>query len=133
MCLVDLGLYDLGRGGPPEQLLQVRPGDASGQEFPPLFARANRLAHGWLFTGPRPGENGNQWVIDVAPMLNDGSFQQVLSRHNVTVPANLTVPLTVSMPSSRPSSLRCSHPSFPRDEERAPHSPERQSRLPSRR
>ena len=72
----------------------------AGPQFPPLFVRANRLAHGWLFTGPRPGENGNQWVIDVAPMLNDGSFQQVLSRHNVTVPANLTVPLTVSMPSS---------------------------------
>ena len=33
-------------------------------------------------------------------MLNDSSFQQVLSSHNVTVPANLTVPLTVSMPES---------------------------------
>jgi hypothetical protein len=70
----------------------------AGPEFPPLFARANRLAHGWLFTDPRPGENADQWVIDLAPMLNDGSFRQVLSRHNVTVPANLTVPLTVSMP-----------------------------------
>jgi hypothetical protein len=72
----------------------------AGPQFPPLFARANRFAHGWLFTDPRPGESGNQWVIDVAPMLDDGSFRQILTRHNVTVPANLTVPLTVSMPSS---------------------------------
>ncbi len=70
----------------------------AGREFPPLFAQANRLAHGWLFTGPRSGENGNQWVVDVAPMLNDSSFQQILSSHDVKVPANLTVPLTVSMP-----------------------------------
>lgn len=78
----------------------------AGPAFPPLFARANRLAHGWLFTDPRPGENGNQWVIDVAPMLNDGSFRQILGRHNVTVPANLTIPLAVSMPSSlRPGQL----------------------------
>jgi hypothetical protein len=70
----------------------------AGREFPPLFAQANRLAHGWLFTDPRSGANGNQWVVDVAPMLNDSSFQQILSSHDVKVPANLTVPLTVSMP-----------------------------------
>src|SRR6516162_6410814 len=72
----------------------------AGREFPPLFAQANRAAHAWLCTGPRSGQNGDQWVIDVAPMLNDSSFQQVLSSHNVKVPANLTVPLTVSMPST---------------------------------
>ena len=72
----------------------------AGPSFPPLFAQANRAAHGWLFTDPRSGQNANQWVVDVAPMLNDSSFQQVLSSHNVRVPANLTVPLTVSMPSS---------------------------------
>jgi hypothetical protein len=72
----------------------------AGREFPPLFARANRAAHGWLFTDPRPGQSGNQWVVDVAPMLKDPAFQQVLSSHNVKVPANLTIPLTVSMPSS---------------------------------
>jgi hypothetical protein len=72
----------------------------AGPSFPPLFAQANRAAHGWLFTDPRSGQNGNQWVVDVAPMLNDSSFQQVLSSHNVKVPANMTVPLTVSMPSS---------------------------------
>jgi hypothetical protein len=72
----------------------------AGPSFPPLFAQANRAAHGWLFTDPGSGQNGNQWVVDVAPMLDDTSFHQVLSSHNVEVPANLTVPLTVSMPSS---------------------------------
>ena len=72
----------------------------AGREFPPLFAQANRAAHAWLFTDPRSGQNGNQWVIDVAPMLKDASFRQVLSAHNVRVPPDLTVPLTVSMPSS---------------------------------
>ena len=72
----------------------------AGPSFPPLFAQANRAVHGWLFTDPRSGQHANQWVVDVAPMLNDSSFQQVLSSHNVKVPANLTVPLTVSMPSS---------------------------------
>ncbi|WP_077099784.1 hypothetical protein [Mycobacterium terramassiliense] len=72
----------------------------AGREFPPLFARANRAAHAWLFTDPRPGQNGDQWVIDVAPMLNDDSFRQVLSSHNVAVPADLTVPVAVSMPPS---------------------------------
>jgi hypothetical protein len=48
-----------------------------------------------LFWQARPGDS---WVIDVAPMLNDSSFQQILSSHNVTVPATLTVPLSVSVP-----------------------------------
>jgi hypothetical protein len=77
----------------------------AGPSFPPLFAQVNRAAHGWLFTDPRSGQNGNQWVVDVAPMLKDGSFQQVLSSYNVQVPANLTVPLTVSMPSGSSGSL----------------------------
>jgi hypothetical protein len=67
--------------------------------FPPLFAQANRAAHGWLFADPRSPQNGDQWVIDVAPMLNDSSLQQTLSSYNVKVPATLTVPLTVSVPS----------------------------------
>ncbi|BBY39285.1 hypothetical protein MMAN_34190 [Mycobacterium mantenii] len=70
----------------------------AGPAFPPLFAQANRAAHGWLFSDPGAGGDGNQWAVDVAPMLNDGSIQPLLSRHNVTVPAKLTVPLTVSVP-----------------------------------
>lgn len=72
----------------------------AGPAFPPLFAQANRAAHGWLFSDPGAAENGNQWAFDVAPMLRDGSIQPLLSRHNVAVPAKLTVPLTVSVPPS---------------------------------
>ena len=70
----------------------------SGPAFPPLFAQVNRSAHDWLFTNPRSGQNGDQWVVDVAPMLKDSSFQQIVSSHDVQVPAHLTVPLTVSVP-----------------------------------
>ncbi|OBF68715.1 hypothetical protein A5753_22705 [Mycobacterium sp. 852002-51971_SCH5477799-a] len=72
----------------------------AGPGFPPLFAQANRAAHGWLFGDPGADENGNQWAVHVAPMLNDGSIQPLLARHNVVVPAKLTVPLTVSLPNS---------------------------------
>jgi hypothetical protein len=72
----------------------------AGPAFPPLFAQANRAAHGWLFSAPGADENGNQWAVDVAPMLNDGSIQPLLARHNVAIPAKLTVPLTVSIPPS---------------------------------
>jgi hypothetical protein len=68
----------------------------AGPSFPPLFAQANRAAHQWLFDGPGSGES---WVVDLAPMLNDGSIRQILSSHNVKVPATLTVPLIVSTPS----------------------------------
>lgn len=69
----------------------------AGPAFPPLFAQANRAAHGWLFS--HPGPSGDQWAVDVAPMLNDSSIQPLLRRHNVAVPAKLTVPITVSSPS----------------------------------
>ena len=82
------------------QMHDVASAFTAGREFPPLFAQANRAAHAWLFTEPRPGQNDNQWVLDVAPMLRDASFQQVLSSHDVTVPADLTVPVTVSLPST---------------------------------
>ncbi|KZS54848.1 hypothetical protein A4G26_18120 [Mycobacterium kansasii] len=70
----------------------------AGPAFPPLFAQANRVAHRWLFGEPRSGRTGDQWVVDLAPMLNDSALQQVLSGYHVTVPATLEVPLTVSMP-----------------------------------
>src|SRR5262249_24190491 len=43
----------------------------SSRAFPPAFAQANRSAHDWLFTEPQLGQESDQWVIDVAPMLND--------------------------------------------------------------
>ncbi|ETZ49596.1 hypothetical protein [Mycobacterium avium] len=68
----------------------------AGPAFPPLFAQANRAAHAWLFDGS--GAGGDQWAVDVAPMLDDPSIRPLLRRHNVAVPAKLTVPLTVSVP-----------------------------------
>lgn len=71
----------------------------AGPSFPALFAQANRAAHGWLFSDPLPNQDGNQWTVDLAPMLNDPSIQQLLTSYHVQVPATLTVPLTVSVPS----------------------------------
>ena len=71
----------------------------AGPSFPPLFAQANRAAHDWLFTDPPPGQDGDQWMVDLAPMLNDSSIQQLLHSYHVKVPANLAVPVTVSAPS----------------------------------
>ncbi|MGO8772357.1 hypothetical protein [Mycobacterium sp.] len=71
----------------------------AGRAFPPLFAQANRAVHGWLFDDPRSGRNAGEWVVDVAPMLKDSAIAPLLSRHHVTVPATLTVPVTASMPS----------------------------------
>jgi hypothetical protein len=68
----------------------------AGREFPPLFTQVNRAAHTWLFAAP--GQNGGQWVVDLAPMLNDPSLQEVLNSHNVKAPASLTVPLTAPQP-----------------------------------
>jgi hypothetical protein len=71
----------------------------AGQAFPPLFATVNRAAHRWLFADA-DADSGDSWAIDVAPMLNDAAFRQILSEHNVQVPAKLTVPLTASLPHS---------------------------------
>ncbi|MCV7198299.1 hypothetical protein [Mycobacterium angelicum] len=78
----------------------------ASSSFPPLFAQVNRAAHRWLFSDPLP--NGEQWAVDVAPMLKDSSFRQILSSHNVKVPDTLKVPLTVTAVSgaSGPQSIR---------------------------
>ncbi|MCV6966925.1 hypothetical protein BST27_26560 [Mycobacterium intermedium] len=68
----------------------------AGPSFPPLFVQVNRAAHRWLFTEPQL--TGDQWVVDVAPMLKDSSLQQILERYQVKAPDTLKVPLTVSGP-----------------------------------
>ena len=73
----------------------LRPGERFRRCSP---RRTGRGMAGWLFNDPRSGDDGNQWVVDVAPMLKDSSIQQLLSSYNVKVPANLTVPVTVSVP-----------------------------------
>ncbi|BBZ46032.1 hypothetical protein [Mycobacterium parmense] len=72
----------------------------AGPGFPPLFAQANRSAHDWLFDAAGPGQGGDQWVVDVAPMLEDSSIQPLLSGYHVNVPANVAVPVAVSVPAS---------------------------------
>lgn len=88
------------RGGYPVDRAQVHDAAAAftaGPSFPPLFATANRAAHRWLFAD---AGSGDSWSVDVAPMLNDSAFQQILSEYNVKVPATLSVPLTASIPHS---------------------------------
>jgi hypothetical protein len=73
--------------------------------FPSHFAEANRQLHGWLFT--RAGAQSNQWVVDVAPMLNDPAFDRLLIGLHVQVPSTVAVPLTVTNPKIlQPGELR---------------------------
>ena len=51
----------------------------AGPDFPPLFAEANRAAHSWLFSDAASPAR-TQWVVDLAPMLNDSSLQQMLEQ-----------------------------------------------------
>lgn len=75
--------------------------------FPGQFAQANRIAHRWMFTGAVPaGNSTDQWLIDVAPMLSDPSFQATLGTLDLAVPDTLTVPITVDSPDLRPGKLR---------------------------
>ncbi|MGH3530967.1 MAG: hypothetical protein ACRDSX_03380 [Mycobacterium sp.] len=79
----------------------------AGPDFPPQFAQANRLMHSWVFTGADAQADGDQWVINLAQMLNDTAFQQMLANFNVRVPSKVTVPVTVSTPEVlQPGKLR---------------------------
>jgi hypothetical protein len=75
---------------------QVATAYTASPSFPLHFAEANRQLHGWLFT--RAGTQSDQWVVDVAPMLNDPVFDQLLIGLHVQVPSTVAVPLTVSTP-----------------------------------
>jgi hypothetical protein len=76
--------------------------------FPGQFAQANRIAHRWMFTElPRAEGGDDRWVVDLAPMLADQSFQQLMSAFNIEVPETITVPVTVSAPEGlQPGQLR---------------------------
>jgi hypothetical protein len=85
----------------------VAAGYTAGPDFPAQFADANRLAHDWMFTGAHTQAEGDQWVVDLAGMLKDTAFEQLLSSHNVKVPDTVRVPVTVSTPKVlRPGELR---------------------------
>lgn len=79
----------------------------AGEAFPGQFARANEIAHTWMFTDRVARDADGGWVIDLAPMLSDTSFQQTLANFDVEVPQTLTVPITASPPAGlEPGKLR---------------------------
>ena len=89
------------------QVHAVAAGYTAGPDFPAQFADANRLAHDWMFTGAHTQSEGDQWVVDLAGMLKDTAFEQLLTSYNVQVPATVRVPVTVSTPKVlRPGQLR---------------------------
>ena len=89
------------------QVHAVAAGYTAGPDFPAQFADANRLAHDWMFTGAHTQAEGDQWVVDLAGMLKDTAFEQLLSTYNVKVPDTVRVPVTVSTPKVlRPGELR---------------------------
>jgi hypothetical protein len=90
-----------------EQVHAVAAGYTAGADFPAQFADANRLAHDWMFTGDHTQSEGDQWVVDLAGMLKDTAFEQLLTSYNVKVPETVRVPVTVSTPKVlQPGELR---------------------------
>ncbi|MGV0624350.1 hypothetical protein [Mycolicibacter minnesotensis] len=74
----------------------------AGRSFPAQFVQVNRDGHDWLLNVGDPGP----WEIDIAPMLRDKAFAQLLSDYPVLLPATLTVPLTsTSTEVMRPAGL----------------------------
>ncbi|GBE65370.1 hypothetical protein MFM001_18320 [Mycobacterium sp. MFM001] len=89
----------------PSTVHQIATAYTAGPSFPPQFAQANRLAHQWMFTRPRA--QSDPWVIDLAPMLEDSAFQQMLADYHMRAPTSLNVPVTVTPPKTlRPAKLR---------------------------
>lgn len=79
----------------------------ASEEFPGQFARANEIAHTWMFTDRVSRDDSGAWVIDLAPMLSDASFRETLSNFDVEVPQTLTVPIASTAPDSlQPGKLR---------------------------
>lgn len=79
----------------------------AGEDFPGQFARANEIAHIWMFTDRVSRDARGGWVIDLAPMLADSSFQQTLSNLDIEVPQTLTVPIAADPPAGlEPGRLR---------------------------
>lgn len=75
--------------------------------FPGQFAQANRIAHRWMFTDSIQHDQGDRWLVDIAPMLKDESLRQTLGNLNLEVPDTLTVPITVPETSPmRPGQLK---------------------------
>lgn len=97
-----------GRGYPlnPQLVSTVASSYTQNSGFGGQFARANRIAHQWMFTGARPSGNSDRWLVDVAPMLSDPSFTATLGDLDLQVPPALTVPIAVDIPELQPGTLR---------------------------
>jgi hypothetical protein len=89
------------------QVHDVAAAYTASPSFPPHFADVNRLVHRWMFAGAGTQSGGDQWAINVAPMLNDPVFDRLLIGLDVAVPSTVTVPVTVSTPKIlQPGKLR---------------------------
>ncbi|MGH3971006.1 MAG: hypothetical protein ACRDTV_23575 [Mycobacterium sp.] len=98
-------INERGYSADPQLVRRIATAYTAGPAFPRQFAQANRLAHQWLFSNDRSG--ADPWVIDLAPMLGDEAFQQLLADHHVRMPSTATVPLTVSGSTTlQPGTLR---------------------------
>ncbi|ODR11648.1 hypothetical protein BHQ15_00130 [Mycolicibacillus koreensis] len=69
----------------------VAAGYTGGPQFPAQFAHLNTEAHRWAFTDTA---DDGEFTVDLAPMLNDAGFRQILDHYDVTVPDTVTVPVT---------------------------------------
>jgi hypothetical protein len=76
----------------------------ASSSFPGQFALANRTGHQWLFTNTVQ-QYGNEWVIDLAPMLSDSSFRETLKGFAIELPSTVAVPVTATG-GLRPGQLR---------------------------
>ena len=102
-------VLNLGADVRPDLVQGIASTYTAGSAFPGQFAQANRFAHRWMFTDTIRADEGPQgrWVVDLAPMLNDSSFQETLDAYNIAVPSILPVPLTENAPEAlRPGQLR---------------------------
>lgn len=90
----------------PDLVHEVAAGYTGNTGFPGQFAQANRIAHRWMFTDVPQGQSGDQWLVDIAPMLSDSSFRATFGDLDLDVPATLTVPVTAPSPDLQPGRLR---------------------------
>lgn len=74
--------------------------------FPGQFAAVNQLAHRWMFT-ESADQDGQGWVVDIGPLLNDSSIKDPLAMVGVQVPESMIVPISTDLPEDvRPGQLR---------------------------
>ena len=75
---------------------RIAVGYTDGPGFAAAFAGVNRLVHHRLFAGSDP--DTDSWSVDLAPMLRDTVFQQILADYEVRLPETVVVRLTDSAP-----------------------------------